>query len=219
MRGIWTLEAVAAVKARSRRLAEVLGEYDEVLRRLGDGVYRATSEAWEEAVREAGVRPGAVPSIFRPVVTILARSPLASLAHAVKVGAADNKYVHEFLLDTVDNSSYDQGRVNMLQEMEVVANPRVLEKYRPVMKTALAEPSEILFHVKEAIARALRRCATLIESDEYQECLADELERELPRIKDLIERVDWDAIREEVKEVYAAVLEHGKERGLERAFY
>ena len=217
-KGVWGsfgLHAIAeVVTAEAKELADVLKEMSNILKEVKTKVYAASSEAFEEAMRETGVSEWAVPSLFRPTVVFTVDAPLSSLAYAVEKGV-DDAYVHEFMLDILDEASYDQGEVNMIQKLVPIADPRVIEKYRPELRTALKEVSSLLYGIKAATDLALRRCNRLLgRKAAYFSCMARNLRTQLPRIKRDAEEVKPEEIKKELKEVYKAVLEHGKKYGL-----
>jgi len=213
--GIFNLHAVAeVVTAETKELADVLKEMSNILKDVKRKVYDASEGAFEEAMRELGISEWAVPSVFRPTMVFTVDAPLGSLAYAVERGV-DDMYVHEFMLDILDSASYDQGETNMLQKLIPMADPRVAEKYRPELRTALKEVSSLLYGVKVAADTALRRCNRLLGNKRrYFSCLARNLRTQLPRIRRDAEEVKPEDIKEELKEVYKAVLEHGKKYGL-----
>ncbi|RLF08486.1 MAG: hypothetical protein DRJ60_00045 [Thermoprotei archaeon] len=217
-RGGWRVlnlhAVVVAVTAEAKELASALKEMARILKDVRRKVYDASEEAFEEAMREVGISEWAVPSVFRPTMVFTVDAPLGSLASAVEKGV-DDMYVHEFMLDILDSASYDQGETNMIQKLIPIADPRVIEKYRPELKTALKEVSSLLYGIKAAADMALRRCNKLLgRKSEYFSCIAENLRTQLPRIRRDAEEVKPESIKEELKEVYKAVLEHGKKYGL-----
>jgi len=213
--GAFSLHAIAeVVTTEAKELADVLKEMSNILKGVNRKVYDASDEAFEEAMKEVGVSEWAVPTMFRPTMVFTVDAPLTSLAYAVERGV-DDAYVHEFMLDILDSASYDQGETNMIQKLIPIADPKVIEKYRPELRTALKEVSSLLYGIKAAADMALRRCNKLLgRKSEYFSCMAENLRTQLPRIRRDAEEVKPEDIKEELKEVYKAVLEHGKKYGL-----
>jgi len=217
--GLHAIAEVVTVESEAKELADVLKEMSRILKKVSSKVYEASSEAFKEAMMETGVSEWAVPSLFRPTIVFTVDAPLSSLAYAVEKGV-DDTYVHEFMLDILDESSFDQGEVNMIQKLIPIADPRVIKKYSPELKTALKEVSSVLYGIKAAADTALRRCSKLLgRKAAYFSCMARNLRTELPRIRRDVEMINPEEIKKELKEVYKAVLEHGKKYGLGREPY
>jgi hypothetical protein len=212
--------AEAEEKESMRELAEVLDQYTAIVDELADKLYSASMEAFKEAAREVGVPEHALPpSLVRPYITILSDNPLHVLASAVKRGVADEEYIHSNLLTLLDEASYDQGGLNKMEKLVLLADPRVAKKYKPYLKTALTDPSHIIGTVKNVVEIAIRKCRKLLGKDGYVSCVTTELKSHLPALQNEARKVDVEELKKELKELYKAVLKHGKEFGLGEEIY
>jgi len=215
-----SIHAVAGTETAEKEVAGILREIAGIFKDVKRKVYKASDEAFREALVETGVPERAVPSAFRPTIVFTADTMLSSLAGGVEKGYLSDREIQDYMLEILDDASYDQGEVNMISYFIPVANPKSIERYLPEMRTSLREPSAILYNIKSAAERVVRNCGKLLgRRGEYFSCLSIELKKKLPWIRENAEKMDPEKIKDDLKEVYKAILEHGKRHGLGERFY
>ncbi|RLE42009.1 hypothetical protein DRJ19_04880 [Candidatus Woesearchaeota archaeon] len=210
------VKVVQTVDERAR-LTQILKKYAEQARKLSSILSDTSRKALDEAMRETDIHRLLSP-LHTPILLPLSKMSLNALSDGVAKGVYSSRDIYEYILQIVDEASYDQGEVNFAQSLTFIADPEVIKKYSPEIKTALTEPSSALYTILKAFRVAAYSCGDKvdIESD-FLTCVADKLERYYGELERHIKEINQAELKKELKELYTAVLKHGKERGLEEA--
>jgi len=197
-------------RERHEILADILEEYGKVLKEIERRVSKSLNEAWEEALEEEDVSREAVSAFIKPTLMLWSPTPVLDLARDVR-GRARPDYIHVKLTEIVGNTSFDAGRMDMLKDLAVMSNPpKVLGTYG---KPALFEIVEYLYdNIRRSFSKAIYSCGSLTDNpDAYVRCVSRELEEDLPYIKEKLKKLKWDRLKEEVEDLFKAIIEEGKE--------
>jgi len=201
---------MARTRERREILADILEEYGKVLKEIERRVSKALNEAWEEVLEEEDVSREAVSDLIKPTLMLWSPTPVLDLARDVR-GWAEPYYIDARLTEIVSRTGFDAGRMDMLKDLAVMSNPpKVLRTYG---KPALFEIVEYLYdNIRRSFSKAVKSCGSLTDNpDSYMWCVSRVLEEDLPYIKEKLEKLKWGRLKEEVEDLFRAIIGEGKE--------
>lgn len=177
-------------------LREIAGRYADLIRKVNERIWRAYSEAYEEASKETGVREELLFRVATYYNLVLDNYGYKELAESES--EPDSYRVFDLMNLQLEKHSEDYGSSLAVQEIGKVINPPTYELHGGI---------NTIFNLnrklREVTREAIRKCKKLLgDNKRFNMCIARVLREGYEGVKWWYDRLDDAELKEDLKTIY-----------------
>ncbi|RLF08484.1 MAG: hypothetical protein DRJ60_00035 [Thermoprotei archaeon] len=188
-------QVVRKVRKEVEGIRKIAESYADLIRKVNERIWRAYSEAYEEAWKETGVREEALFRVATYFNLVLNNYGFKELAESER--ELDSYKVFDLINLQLEKHSEDYGSSLAVEEIGMVINPPTYRLYGGI---------DTIFNLnrklREVTREAIRKCKKLLGDKRFNTCIARVLREGYENVKWWYDKLDDEELKEDLKTIY-----------------